>query len=101
MTAACRFSGYWVLSTGYFSIPSIPFSSHFSRTLITDPHPNRGEDTSTVHHRVLRQPPLTNSSPAVNFPQLFDNIWQRRAPPQVHAKSQNLPLSPIFLILCL
>src|ERR1039458_9580733 len=43
------------------------FSSHFSRTLITDLHPNRCEDTSTVHHRELRQSPETNAFPAANF----------------------------------
>jgi len=43
------------------------FSSHFSRTLITDLHPNRCEDTSTVHHRELRQSPETNAFPDANF----------------------------------
>jgi len=77
------------------------FSSHFSRTLITDLLPNRGEDTSTVHHRELRQSPETNAFPAANFSPLFDNKWPRSAPSQVHAKQQNSMLSPIFWILCL
>src|ERR1017187_4261823 len=72
------------------------FSSHFSRSLITDLHPNRCEDTSTVHHREVRQSPETNAFPAANFSPLFDNIWPRSAPPQVHAKQQNSMLSPIF-----
>ena len=71
------------------------FSSHFSRTLITDLHPNRCEDTSTVQHRELRQSPETNAFPAANFSPLFDNIWPRSAQPQVHAKQQNSMLSPI------
>jgi hypothetical protein len=37
------------------------FSSHFSRTLITDLHHNHCEDISTVHHRELRQSPETNA----------------------------------------
>src|SRR5208282_3674918 len=72
------------------------FSSHFSRTLITDLHLNRCEDTSTVHHRELPQSPETNAFPAANFSPLFDNIWPRSAPPQVHAKQQNSMLSPMF-----
>jgi len=75
--------------------PLNSFSSHFSRTVITDPHHNRCEHCSTVRHREIRPSPETNAFPAI-FPPLFDNIWQRRAPQQVHAKSQNLPLSPIF-----
>jgi hypothetical protein len=43
------------------------FSSHFSRTLITDLHHNRCEDTSTVHHPELRLSPETNALPAANF----------------------------------
>jgi hypothetical protein len=76
--------------------PLNSFSSHCSRTLITDLHPNRCEDTSTMHYRELRQSPETNAFPAANFSPLFDNIWPRSAHPQVHAKSQNFPLSPIF-----
>jgi hypothetical protein len=72
------------------------FSSHFSRTLITDMHHNRCEDTSTVHHRELRPSPETNAFLASNFSPLFDNIWPRPAPPQVHAKQQHSALSPIF-----
>src|ERR1017187_8518163 len=58
--------------------------------------PNRCEDTSSVHHRELRQSPETNAFPAANVSPLFDNIWPRSAPPQVHAKRQNSTLSPIF-----
>jgi hypothetical protein len=65
---------------------------------ITDLLPNRCEDASTVHHRELRQSPETNAFPAANFSPLFDNIWPRSAPSQVHAKQQNSTLSPIFLI---
>ena len=75
------------------------FSSHFSRTLITELHPNRCEDTSTVHHRELRQSPETNAFPVANFLRAFDNSsdkWPRSAPPQVHAKQQNSTLSPMF-----
>jgi hypothetical protein len=64
---------------------------------ITDLLPNRCEDTSTVHHRELRQSPETNAFPAANFSPLFDNIWPRSAPPQVHAKQKNQALSPIFV----
>src|ERR1019366_8813003 len=74
------------------------FSSHFSRTAITDLHPNRCEDTSTVRHRELRQSPETNAFPDANFSPLFDNIWLRSAHPQVHAKQKNQALSPIFVI---
>ena len=63
---------------------------------ITDLLPNRCEHTSTVHHRELRQSPETNAFPAANFSSLFDNIWPKSAPPQVHAKQQNSMLSPIF-----
>src|SRR5208282_68774 len=76
--------------------PLNPFSSHFSRTAITDMHRNRCDDRSTVRHWGIRPSPETIAFPAI-FPPLFDNIWQRRATPQVHAKSQNLPLSPIFV----
>jgi hypothetical protein len=34
---------------------------------ITDLLPNRCEDTSTVHHRELRQSPETNAFPDANF----------------------------------
>src|ERR1035438_2756978 len=71
------------------------FSSHFSRTLITDLLPNRCEDTSTVNHRELRQSPETIAFPATNFSPLFDNRWPRSAQPQVHAKQRKLTLSPI------
>src|ERR1035438_6203675 len=50
------------------------FSSHLSRTLITDLHHNRCDDTSTVHHREVRQSPETNAFPAANFSLLFDNL---------------------------
>ena len=62
------------------------FSSHFSRTLITDLHHTRCEDTSTVHHREVRQSPETNAFPASNLYVFFDNKWPRSASPQVHAK---------------
>src|SRR5271157_4441329 len=72
------------------------FSSHFSRTLITEMRPNRCDDTSTVHHRELRPSPETSAFRAANFSPLFDNISPRSAPPQVHAKQQNATLSHIF-----
>src|ERR1039457_315479 len=75
------------------------FSSHLSRTVITDPHHNRCEHCSTVLHREIRPSPETNAFPAI-FPPLFLNTSQRRALPQVHAKSQNLTLSPMFLRFC-
>jgi len=47
--------------------PLNSFSSHSSRTVITDPHHNPCEDTSTVRHREIRPSPETNSFPAI-FP---------------------------------
>jgi hypothetical protein len=47
-------------------------SSHFSRTVITDMHRNRCDDSSTVHHREVRPSPETSASSASNH-RLFDN----------------------------
>jgi hypothetical protein len=43
------------------------FSSHFSRTLITDLHSNHCEDIPTVHHREVRQSPETIAFSDENF----------------------------------
>jgi hypothetical protein len=60
-----RFLGANLGCTATAFLPT--FSSHFSRTLITDMHPNRCEDISTVHHPEVRPSPETNAFPAANF----------------------------------
>jgi hypothetical protein len=76
--------------------PPLPFSSHFSRTAITDLHHNRCQDSSTVHHREV--PPVSRDEriSGFEFSPLFLNLWHQPAHPQKHAKQQNLPLSPMF-----
>ena len=57
---------------------------------------------TTVAAKIPRQCTIENCAslqrrlPAANFSPLFDNIWPRSAPPQMHAKKQNSMLSPIF-----
>ena len=94
-----RHAGWAILNSAFFAkfrvgicdAPLPPrstqlFSSHFSRTLITDRRQNPCEDISTEHHRELCQSPETDTVPAANFCVLFDNKWLRTAPSQVHAK---------------
>jgi hypothetical protein len=49
----------------------IIFSSHFSRTAITDLHHNRCEDSPTMLHREVRPSPEMDVFPASNFHRSF------------------------------
>ncbi len=44
----------------------------------------------------MRQPLETKPNSGLIFSPLFDNIWPRSAPSQVHAKWSNSMLSAIF-----
>jgi hypothetical protein len=78
-----------------------PFSSHFSRTAITDLHHNRCNDSSTVD-REVRPSPEANASAVSNIfhgslttNETVTNSSGEHAPEKAR-KPQNLPLSHVF-----
>src|ERR1035438_9434885 len=72
------------------------FSSHFSRTAITDLHHNRCDDSSTVHHREVRPSPETNASAVSNIfhGSLTTNETVLIAAVSTHPKSMQTAESP-------
>ena len=83
--------------TGVISaITLLIFSSHFSRTAITDVHQNRCDHPPTTHHREVRPSPETDAFPAPNLSPLFDNLRRLAGVSGAGARCRNPERSGCF-----